>query len=176
MTEADSQSKKQPGERTAQFMWTVFILGFFMIQAVIWTVAITLTSGDKSHAVVASYDERALNWDEEVKRRNESEKLGWNFNLLVDPNGDIKKRHAVTLKLTDADANPVEGATLELKTFHRGQAGDPQNVSFEEIAAGTYKSQIQIDKAGLWQFEALASVGDKQFFINDQQYLGSKVH
>ncbi len=62
----------QQKEKTAQFLWTGFILMFFVLQAILWTVAITLTTGDKSHAVIASYDARALNWDEEVAQRNAS--------------------------------------------------------------------------------------------------------
>ncbi len=46
-------------ERSAQFLWMGFIISFFAIQAVIWTFALIMTSNDKSHAVVAGYDEKA---------------------------------------------------------------------------------------------------------------------
>ena len=52
-------------EKTAQLMWTGFILGFFVIQAIIWIIAISITARDASHAVVAGYDEKALKWDDQ---------------------------------------------------------------------------------------------------------------
>ncbi|MCE2792876.1 MAG: hypothetical protein LW697_10550 [Blastopirellula sp.] len=49
-------------EATARLLWTGGIIAFFAIQAVLWIVAITLTSQDPSHVVFEGYDQRALNW------------------------------------------------------------------------------------------------------------------
>ena len=78
------QATLQQKEKTAQFLWTGFILMFFVIQAIVWIIAITLTSNDKSHAVLPDYDQRALNWNEQVKVRAASEKLGWQSRLSID--------------------------------------------------------------------------------------------
>ena len=71
-------------EKTAQFVWTGFILLFFVIQAIVWTVAISITTRDPSHAVVAGYDEKALNWDDEKALRLASANLGWQAEIVID--------------------------------------------------------------------------------------------
>lgn len=161
----------QQKEKTAQLLWTGFILMFFLIQAILWTVAITLTTGDKSHAVVASYDERALNWDEEVAQRNASVRLGWQADLFLDSAADIRKFHVITLKIQDSGQQPVAGAVIELVAFHRALAGAPQRVELVEVGEGVYSGKIQVSKSGLWQFEGKATRGDDVLFIKDQQML-----
>lgn len=161
----------QQKEQTAQFLWTAFILSFFVLQAILWTVAITLTAGDKSHAVVANYDERALNWDAEIVQRNASAQLGWRANLSVDLAADIRKFHVLTLTIQDSGECPVAGAVIELVAFHRARAGEPQQVKLVEAGDGVYSGKIQINKSGRWQFEGKATRGDDVFLINDQQML-----
>lgn len=158
-------------EKTAQFIWTGFILLFFLLQAVIWMVALTLTSTDQSNAVVSGYDEKALNWDEEIALRNSSARLGWSAELLVDPTADMVSGHAITLKLTNADQALVDNATIQLTAFHRARSGDPQQIEFTEINDGVYTGSIKIRKSGLWQFDGLARKGHDAFLINLKQVL-----
>ena len=158
-------------EKTAQFLWTGFIVLFFVIQAIIWTVAITLTASDKSHAVVSGYDQRALNWDEERALKNASEKLGWQANVFVDPAADIRKFHVITLQLQDSESKPVEQATLELNAFHRAEAADKQILSFSEVGKGVYSGKIRIHKSGLWQFEGRFRRDKDVFLVNQQLFV-----
>ena len=168
---SDLTATLQQKEKSAQLLWTGFILMFFVIQAILWTVAITLTSGDKSHAVVASYDERALNWDEEVAQRNASIRLGWQADLFLDSAADIRKFHVITLKVQDSRQQPVAGAVIEMVAFHRALAGEPQSVDLAEVGEGVYSGKIQVHKSGLWQFEGKATRGGDVFLIKDQQML-----
>ncbi len=158
-------------EKTAQFIWTGIILLFFLMQAVIWMVALTLTSSDKSNAVVAGYDEKALNWDEEMAVQNASSRLGWKAELFVDPTADIDRSHAITLKLSNADQAVIKNATIELSAFHRARSGDPQQIEFTEINEGVYAGRIQIRKSGFWQFDGAARKGGDTFLINQTQVL-----
>ena len=156
----------QNKEKTAQLMWTGFILAFFVVQAIIWIVAISITSGDPSHAVVAGYDEKALKWDEEKALRMASSALGWQAEVVIDSTADIRGNHALTFKLVDREQLPVKTAEIELKAFHRAFAGEPQRVALSEISDGVYAGQIQIRKSGLWQFEGLARKGDDTYLID----------
>jgi nitrogen fixation protein FixH len=158
-------------EATAKFVWTAIILSFFLIQAIIWVVAITLTANDKSHAVVAGYDERALNWDDEVALRTASKKLGWRSELTIDSASDIRGIHNITLKLQDSDESPVANASVQLTVFHRAFAGDPQKITFAEISDGVYEGKIRIRNSGRWQFTGSAQADDATFLIDEQQFL-----
>lgn len=158
-------------EKTAQFLWTGGILLFFVIQAVIWTIAITFTSGDKSHAVVAGYEEQAMKWDEQVAAQAKSEKLGWTANIVVDKAGDVLSAHEFAIQILDRAGEPVPGAQLELVAFHRGAAGDPQSIDLIETAPGSYGGQITVRKNGYWQFDGRATKGESVYLIHETQFL-----
>ena len=158
-------------EKTAQLIWTGIILSFFLIQAVIWTVAISVTANDQSHAVVAGYDEKALLWDEEKARRMASTQLGWQFKLIVDPASDIRGFREVKFKLRDSINRPLTDANVELTAFHRAYAAQPQHVTFSELSDGVYAGQVQIRKTGFWQFDGVARKGDDAFIINERQMI-----
>ncbi len=163
----------QRRERTARFLWTVLILMFFMIQGVIWTVAIYATSRDSSHAVVAGYDEQAMHWDEVKLRRQTSAALRWEADIKVDSAGDIHGNRIVTLSLKDQNQLPLESAVVKLVAFHRGRAAEPQNLSLKPVAPGIYSGNVRVRKIGNWQFSGSAISNEDQFLIEQQITLNS---
>lgn len=165
------KSSVQLKEKKAQYIWTAFILMFFGLQAVLWTVAIVFTSVDKSHAIIQDYDQLALNWDQEKAMRQASAALGWQCQLSVGANTDIRNRHDVQIELADRNGNPIIGAAIALSAFHRGRAGDPQLLQFQESAPGVYTCEVEINRKGLWQFNGKAIVGDSTFVIEQQRML-----
>ncbi len=156
-------------EKTAQLMWLGFILMFFLIQAVIWTVAISATANDPSLAVVADYDEKALKWDEEKARRTASAQLGWHSEIVVDSESDIYGFRNVRIKLQDANLVPIENATVELTAFHRARAAEPQRIKISGQGNGIYSGFVQVRKNGMWQFDGCAKRRDDTFLINERQ-------
>ena len=102
------QATLQQKEKTAQFLWTGFILMFFVIQAIVWIVAITLTANDKSHAVLPNYDERALKWNEEVALRAASEKL-------VRVRVEFSKNRLATVRPVSASILAAQPLVADLK-------------------------------------------------------------
>ncbi len=158
-------------EKMAQLAWTGIILGFFLIQAIIWTIAISITANDQSHAVVAGYDEKALKWDDEKAQQQSSNHLGWATELLVDPAGDIRGIHGVTIQLKDAKQIPLSGATIEVEAFHCAKASQPQKIKFDEINDGTYAGFFQLQKAGKWQFTGTAKTAEGTYLINERHEL-----
>jgi nitrogen fixation protein FixH len=167
----NEKSSHELKEKKAQYIWTAFILMFFALHAVLWTVAIVFTSVDKSHAIVQDYDQLALNWDQEKAMRQASTALGWQCQLSVGADTDIRNRHDVQIKLTDRTGNPVNGAAITLSAFHRGRAGDPQLLRFRETAPGAYSCDVAINRKGLWHFNGKAIVGNSTFVIEQQRML-----
>lgn len=166
MTQISPNIEQQ--EKSAQLMWLGFILMFFLIQAVIWTVAISATANDRSHVVVAGYDEKALKWDEEKALRAASARLGWQSEIVVGLDSDIYGFRNVTIKLLDANQTPLENAIVELTAFHRARAAEPQTVKMSELSNGIYSGMVQVRKSGLWQFDGSATKGDDTLLINER--------
>ena len=167
--ETNSSATPQQREKSAQLLWTVIILGFFLIQAIIWTIAISITSNDPSHAVVSNYDEKALRWDEWRALQQASAKLGWVHELAVDDQADERDVRAVTLTLRDAQGLPIDGATVALSSFHCGHAGEKQELAFQSLGDGIYASALQVRYAGKWQFEGAVTVGESTYLIEERQ-------
>ena len=162
-----NQSLALTKERTAQFGWTVFILMFFCIQAVIWSVAISITARDTSHAVVDGYDEQALNWDEVKKARQQSAALGWGAEFKINSVADVRGERAISLMINDRNGDPISKAQLQVSAFHRGTAAERQDIDFKEVGPGVYTSRIQINRFGKWCFSGTVSVTDQIFLIDE---------
>ena len=158
----------QQKEKSAQLLWTAFILMFFLIQAVIWTVAISLTAGDKSHMILANYDERALNWDDEVAKRHASDKLGWQAEFHFDASGDVQSYHVLSLTIQGPDEQPVSNASVQLTCFHRAYAALPQEITLKEVGLGVYSGKIRVTRSGRWQVEGTATQNENVLLINQQ--------
>ena len=139
---------------------------FFAIQGTIWTVAISATSRDASHAVVEGYDEQALSWDEVKAARQHSMELGWQTKIFVDRAGDIHGNRGLTLQVTDRNGRPVTNADLQLRAFHRAAAGVPQQIKLNEVGPGSYHSSIRIDRAGKWRFSGSATIQESTHLID----------
>ena len=155
----------QQREQAAQFLWTSLILGFFLIQATLWTVAITFTANDRSHAVVSDADYQSLHWDEAQALRRASAALGWQVKIQIGNRADLTKRRSLQVSLADRDGRPLEGATINLSAFHCGLAADVQILKLQPAGDGKYFGDIKIGKSGRWQFDGLADLADNQFVI-----------
>lgn len=164
-----------PGEKKAQYLWTAFILMFFLIQAIIWTVAISITSGDRSHTVVAGYDEQALRWDDVKAMQQASKALGWNCHLTIDPQTGPLGNRSVTIQLSDRDGVALTGVSVQCDAYHRGSAADVQRLELVETDPGIYWSPIQIDKAGRWRFSGTAVRDESKMLIEMEVVAGVSV-
>lgn len=150
-------------EATARMLWTGGIVAFFVIQAVLWTVAITLTSQDPSHVVFEGYDQRALNWDSWQETVRASAALGWKTELQIGNVATVMGQRDLTLRLADRDGQAISNATVELKLFHRARAAEAETLSLQEFRPGEYVTSFRPQHAGTWKFEVTATRGADKF-------------
>lgn len=150
-------------EATARLLWTGGIIAFFAIQAVLWIVAITLTSQDPSHVVFEGYDQRALNWDSWQESMRASAALGWQTRIEVGTRADVSGERELRLKLVDRSVQPVSGAVVELKFYHRARAAEAETVLLRELLPGEYITSFRAQQAGNWNFEVTASRGAAKY-------------
>lgn len=78
-----STTEIQQKEQLARFLWTGFILMFFAVQAIIWTIAILMTSNDSSHAVVRDFEAKAALPPSRAERSDSNRAIGWTASLKV---------------------------------------------------------------------------------------------
>lgn len=164
---------EQRNERTAQLLWTGLILMFFVLQAVLWTVAISMTAGDSSHAVVSGYDEQALKWDEVQQQRHASDALGWDSEIHVDPVSDVRGNRIVTVSIRDQSEQPIERADVSIKVFHRAHAAHAQQLALKAVGPGIYSGSLNVQNSGQWRFSGLAETNDGQYLFEQQMEIDS---
>jgi|LakMenEpi03Aug12_release.lakeMendotaPanAssembly.Ray.scaffolds.fasta_scaffold280367_2 nitrogen fixation protein FixH len=164
--ELNPQAPRKPlaqREATAQMLWTGGIIGFFLIQAMLWTVAITLTSQDPSHAVLEGYDQRALNWDSWQESQRASAALGWSSKLDVSETAQVDGYRSLILQISNRDGSPLTGATATLRVFHRARAGEAKLIPLKEATPGSYIGDLQAQHAGFWTLELIALKGEQRY-------------
>lgn len=157
---------RHPGETTAKLAWIAFILFFFALQATLWTFAISMTANDASHAVVTGYDQQALDWDSQKDAMEQSKRLGWSYQIESSRSENIRDRHRVTLRLTDAKGQPVGNATLALIGYHRAAAAKVYSLDWKETQPGLYTAQLPSCRVGKWTVEGAARRGEASFLIH----------
>lgn len=132
-------------ERSARRRWLAIIGAFFLAQAALWTFAIVTVSSDPSHAVVANYDARALDWD--AQRAGAG--LGWRATFELD------RTHTV-VRIVDAAGAPVPAEHVGLAIFHKAEAAHRRSVALHAIAPGVWHGSVDLGRSGLWQLELTA--------------------
>lgn len=139
-------------ETRARRRWIAFIGMFFVAQAGLWTWAIARVSSDPSHAVVANYDARALDWDAQRALAAASAALGWESKVTVE--GD-----ALTVQVVDRDAVPVELSVVHAVLFHNAEAAHRRRVTLEAVAPGVFRAPASLHRPGKWTVEIEAARG-----------------
>lgn len=158
-------------EKKAQYLWTGFILAFFMIQAILWSVAITLTANDTSHAVVDDYEQKAVRWDQSQAAMRASEALGWRAKLEALPDPDLPNVRTIELTLTESDRGPVEIQAVSLNAFHTGHAAEVQTLILESIGPGIYAGNLRVREFGQWKFSGHIDVGQDHFLLDQRIWI-----
>ncbi len=159
-------SIEHANEKLSQMLWTAFILMFFAMQAIIWTIAVSITSHDNSHSIVAGYERQAFRWDEVKSAQMSSDQLGWHSQLTISGDADIHCNRTLTLRISDENDRPIANAQVALKVFHRGTAAIVQDLTLEESETGRYQSSIHIHRAGKWCIQGTAIVNDDVYQID----------
>ncbi len=163
-------SQAQHREQTAQFIWTGFIIMFFAIQAVIWMVAIVMTSNDSSHAIVHDFDP-TISSQELQSRQDSSKALGWKAVLTVSQPAAGSDTSEIELRLTDRENQPIDVPSIRLDAFHCAQAAVVQSVELTATEPGIYHGNHSFRKNGNWQFNSMVVRDEDRFYFSERQYL-----
>jgi nitrogen fixation protein FixH len=162
---------RQSTETWARRRWLAFIVGIFIFQAALWVFAISLVASDASHAVVSDYDQRALDWDRHLHRRQRSAALGWSASIAVEPGPVTGEDRLIVIGLEDASALPVDDARVELTLFHQARASERRTITLQPIGLGRYEGLAPMNQGGKWRFELLARRGEDELVVERVQAL-----
>ncbi len=155
-------------EQRARLIWTGGIIAFFVVQAIVWAIALYITNNDPSHAILPRYDQRALAWDTEAAAMTRSQELGWQVQLDVASQANYKGQRIVTIQLKDNQGAAVEGAQVNVSFFHRARAALRESSEFKPVVeptaiSGSYTALLPLNRTGIWRFEIEAECQADKF-------------
>jgi len=163
----------QQKEQLARFLWVSFILLFFAIQAIIWTIAILMTSNDPSHAVVRDFDTRSALPPSRAERTGFNRALGWATSLKVrlapaHPSSPGQRHAEVELSLKNKNGLPIELPCVDLSVFHCAWAANVQQIKLHPQQPGVYRGEMRVDHSGQWQFDGNISHENAIYYLNER--------
>jgi len=153
------------GATKAAWIWGSVVVAFLLLQLAIGAAAFILAGGDPSVAVMPDYHQRALNWDDEVARRDLSDSLRWRATLDYGDPIDAATR-PVSIRVVDSSGDAVTGGQAELLFFHHTRAGEVMTMPLVERDPGQYAAALPIVKPGLWDLEFTLARGDGERFLD----------
>jgi nitrogen fixation protein FixH len=165
MTTARSNAQN---EDLARWIWTLVIVGFFALQAVLWFVAITLTARDPSFAVAPRYEQESESWDAIAARRQASQALGWTLEFELGaarPDGTAE----LQIVLLDRAGQGIDDAQFELAMFHCARAAERQQPIVRALGAGRYGAELQMARDGVWKLNGVARRGAEEYHFDVKQ-------
>jgi nitrogen fixation protein FixH len=140
-------------ERRAKRFWVSLVVVLLGLQLVIGFVALHLSTGDNSAAVVPNYHQAALNWDETKNALQAAGRNGWSLTLTASDVADGRGMRAVELKVLDSGQQTVDALTVTGHVYHHALASDLRQIEFRSIGEGRYLAMAPMERKGLWQIE-----------------------
>lgn len=155
----ESAESAAAAERRAKRVWVSLVVVLLTLQVLIGGVAIYLSTGDRSVAIVPDYHNAALQWDRTKEARTAAARLGWKLDLLPSDVADQRGMRAIELRVHDQHGAGVESLRVAGRVYHHARAGEVKNIEFRSIGAGRYLTMAPTPYAGLWQIDVSVAGG-----------------
>ena len=148
--------------------WPLMVVGFLAL-GVTWSLGVVVASqSDGGPAVVTDYYEKAISWDDEIKRRTQSEAFDWDIAIKV-VNGETGPELITTIR--DAQGIPVDGFTGSMKAARPQEAQPVATLQLlpSHTEPGVYRSPFPQLTKGLWDFQIDAENGTRIVYTTIRQ-------
>ena len=110
------------------------------------------------------YYQRAVGYDQVKAQETTNLALGWVLDLEITRKVNTGVPEAlVHLKLADAAGNALEGAEVDVETFHLARSGDRFRGLLPAVAPGIYEVSMPLRRSGIWEFRFVILRGDDTF-------------
>jgi hypothetical protein len=82
----------------------------------------------------------------------------------------------ITLTMFDSHGDKIEGARIDVETFHNARADDIFRSTFEALQNREYSASLGMRRTGVWEFRYVVTVGADVFTHTETRYvsLGGK--
>lgn len=148
--------------RRSGWWWPFAIAAVFIANAAVMAWVMTIAHADHSFSVEEDYYAKALAWDATARQREASAALGWAAQGViesVEPGGDRR----LVVHLSDASLQPLGGASVIVRAFHRAYPSSVQTLALAEGDPGEYVCPMPEARMGVWCVTVDAVRGEDRF-------------
>ena len=128
--------------------WPLLIVGFLAL-GITWSIGVVIASqSDGGPAVIEDYYQKAIAWDQEAKRRAQSDARDWQISIsMQDPS-------TLALQIEDIDGTPVIELTgsLAVQRPHDSKPMAQLPLTPSASISGLYTVKFSDFSKGLWDF------------------------
>lgn len=93
--------------------------------------------------VETNYYSKGLNYQNEIDRQKNQEKLGWKSELH-------NTKNTFTVIARQINNTPIKEADVSLNFFRDTQEGYDQEIKLKEVGIGTYQGSVDLNLKGIW--------------------------
>jgi nitrogen fixation protein FixH len=139
--------------------WPAMIIGFLSLSVFAGVYTLIQAQSDGGVSVIDNYYQKSLDWDQAAAERAAAAALAIDVEV-APPSDEAPGFRSVTLVVHDADGQPVTNLRGALRaTQPHTTTDDVAAIPLSPVpdAPGTYRQQLPMASAGLWDVELDAS-------------------
>ncbi len=143
-------------------LWPLFIVALLLMSVAMSVRAVVASRSDGGAEPVPDYYAQAAGYDAQARAQATSERLGWRAEVVP---GTVERSglRALTLRLTDADGQPVADLAGEVLLGRPSRIDTLATVPFGAEGSGHYRALVPMPQPGLWDVTVRARRGDARF-------------
>lgn len=152
--------------------WPYAIGGFLAVAAICDLMVVYVAATHPSFAVEEDYYQKALDWDERKDQLRRNAELGWKLDIgLIPPPPGVVQRVEFVVRLEGPDGEALEGATVQVHTFHNARPKAVLSDALESTGDGVYRGYLPMKRPGIWQVDIEVRRGEVLFTHSSSEVL-----
>ena len=142
--------------------WPYAIAGMLAAHVGAMALAVHIAGGSSGDTILPEYYDRAVAWDELRAAAERSAALGWTLAIAPATVCDVAGERRVTFELRDSAGDPVDGATVTVRVYHRA-IGERHTAELAPLGRGHYEATLPLAEAGEHEFDTTATLDGLEF-------------
>jgi len=164
MTSSLSTKTESGKKRVPVLAWLFVLFGAFLVaNGTLIYFALTSWTGLE----VEGHYRKGVTYNDALALAEAGEALGWNvdidFQQASASTGDGVKDGNLSVRITDATGNPLEGAKINALFFRPTHEGFDRRLSLGPKGKGVYAAPASLPLAGQWDVRVLIRHGDDSY-------------
>jgi hypothetical protein len=155
---SEARGHSQRGSR----FWMLFPGILLGVSVSGWLWMVSMAVNDPGFSVERDYYKKGANFDEEIARRANNQRLAWNV-CDVDVRTDPGPVGYLTVGISDESGMPLGGLSLKAEAFPVARGQDVRHLVFVPVGEGRYEVRLDRLRLGLWSVRLLAERAETSF-------------